>query len=125
MATLRAIGIVFVFLIVTLILMPWQWTAVRFKLKRRKTFPHRFHKFLCRLFGVRARVIGVPVQDRGVLMVANHTSYMDILVLSDVYDLPADIAPYATAFVRKGEPAELVTRIREIMKTMVDPGSVL
>ncbi len=31
-----------------------------------------------------------------------------IIVLSDVYDLPADIAPYAKAFVRKGEPARLV-----------------
>lgn len=31
-----------------------------------------------------------------------------IIVLSDVYDLPADIAPYARAFVRKGEPAKLV-----------------
>jgi DNA-binding NtrC family response regulator len=31
-----------------------------------------------------------------------------IIVLSDMYDLPADIAPYAQAFVRKGEPAKLV-----------------
>jgi len=31
-----------------------------------------------------------------------------IIVLSDVYDLPSDIAPYAQAFVRKGEPAKLV-----------------
>lgn len=31
-----------------------------------------------------------------------------IIVLSDLYDLPADIAPYAWAFVRKGEPAKLV-----------------
>lgn len=31
-----------------------------------------------------------------------------IVVLSDVYDLPADIAPWVQAFVRKGEPAKLV-----------------
>jgi DNA-binding NtrC family response regulator len=31
-----------------------------------------------------------------------------IIVLSDVYDLPSDIASYAQAFVRKGEPARLV-----------------
>lgn len=31
-----------------------------------------------------------------------------IVVLSDVYDLPADIAPYVQGFVRKGEPAKLV-----------------
>lgn len=31
-----------------------------------------------------------------------------IIVLSDMYDLPADIAPHVQAFVRKGEPAQLV-----------------
>lgn len=31
-----------------------------------------------------------------------------IIVLSDVYDLPADVAPLVQAFVRKGEPAKLV-----------------
>jgi DNA-binding NtrC family response regulator len=31
-----------------------------------------------------------------------------IIVLSDLYDLPADIAPLVQAFVRKGEPAMLV-----------------
>ena len=31
-----------------------------------------------------------------------------IIVLSDLYDLPADVAPLVQAFVRKGEPALLV-----------------
>jgi len=31
-----------------------------------------------------------------------------IIVLSDLYDLPADVAPQVQAFVRKGEPARLV-----------------
>ena len=35
----------------------------------RKTFPTRYHRFLCKLFGIRITVIGKPVQDRGVLMV--------------------------------------------------------
>jgi 1-acyl-sn-glycerol-3-phosphate acyltransferase len=82
MQTLRAIGILAVFVIVTLVLLPWQSSAVRFNLKRRKTFPHRYHKFLCRLFGIKVHVIGTPIQDEGVLMVANHTSYFDILVFS-------------------------------------------
>jgi CheY-like chemotaxis protein len=37
-----------------------------------------------------------------------------IIVLSDVYDLPADIAPYAQAFVRKGEPAKLVDTLANL-----------
>ena len=82
MQSLRAAAILTTFVVVTLILMPWQASALRFKLKRRKTFPQRYHKFLCRLFGINVRVIGTPVQDEGVLMVANHTSYFDILVFS-------------------------------------------
>jgi lyso-ornithine lipid O-acyltransferase len=79
---LRAAGILFVFLLVTFLLIPWQESAVYFRLKRRKTFPNRYHRFLCRLFGIRVTVVGEPVQSRGVLMVANHTSYFDILVFS-------------------------------------------
>jgi len=78
----RAVSILVIFLLVTIVLIPWQESAVRFKFKRRKTFPNRYHRFLCRLFGIRVTVIGQPVQSRGVLMVANHTSYFDILVFS-------------------------------------------
>ncbi|HEX4037160.1 MAG TPA: response regulator [Acidobacteriaceae bacterium] len=36
-----------------------------------------------------------------------------VIVLSDMYDLPSDIAPYANAFVRKGEPAKLVETLAQ------------
>ena len=82
MQSLRAAAILSVFLLVTIVLIPWQEMAVRLRLKRRKSFPQRYHRFLCRLFGIRVTVIGRPVCSSGVLMVANHTSYFDILVLS-------------------------------------------
>jgi 1-acyl-sn-glycerol-3-phosphate acyltransferase len=94
--SLRAAGILFAFLLVTVILIPWQETAVRFRLRRRKTFPHRYHRFLCRLFGIRVTVVGRPLQTSGVLMVANHTSYFDIIVLS---------AAARVSFVAKSEVA--------------------
>jgi lyso-ornithine lipid O-acyltransferase len=84
MQRLRAFGILFAFILVTLPGIPWQASALRLKLARRKTFPHAYHKFLCKLFGIRVTVIGTPVQDKGVLMIGNHTSYFDILVLSSV-----------------------------------------
>ncbi|HTW46790.1 MAG TPA: hypothetical protein VMD92_02515 [Acidobacteriaceae bacterium] len=40
-----------------------------------------------------------------------------IIVLSDLYELPVDIAPYAHAFVRKGEPAKLVDLLAKIPGT--------
>lgn len=82
MQVLRASVLMSVFLLATVLLIPWQETAVRFRLARRKSFPHRYHRFLCRLFGIRVAVVGRPVQSQGVLMVSNHTSYFDILVLS-------------------------------------------
>src|SRR5690242_11377108 len=82
MQALRAATILSIFFFATIVGMPWQLSAVRFKLARRKIFPHRYHRWLCRLFGINVTVIGTPVQDRGVLMVANHTSYFDIIVLS-------------------------------------------
>jgi lyso-ornithine lipid O-acyltransferase len=83
MQSLRAATLLFIFLVATLAGIPWQSSALRFNLARRKTFPHRYHRWLCRLFGIRVTVIGKPVQDRGVLMLANHTSYFDILILSN------------------------------------------
>ena len=37
--------------------------------------------------------------------------HIPILVLSDLWALPTDIAPYVTGFVRKGEPAKLLETV--------------
>ncbi len=130
MQSLRAAGILFVFLAVTGLLIPWQESAVRFKLARRKTFPHRYHRFLCRLFGIKVTVIGRPVQDRGVLMTANHTSYFDILALSSAarvsFVAKSEVQKWPlfgtlarlqeTVFVERGrraQAAEMRDRLRE------------
>jgi len=111
MPTLRAIATLTVFLTVTLIGIPWQASALRFGLKRRKTFPQRYHRFLCRLFGIRIRVIGTPVQGEGVLMVANHTSWLDILIFS---------ATARVSFVAKAEVASwpLFSTLAKLQETV-------
>lgn len=81
MQMLRGIFILFVFLVTAFAIVPWQSASIHFKLKRRKALPNRYSRFLCRLFGLNIIVVGEPVQNRGVLMVANHTSYLDIIVL--------------------------------------------
>jgi DNA-binding response OmpR family regulator len=43
-----------------------------------------------------------------------------ILVLSDLWSLPTDIAPFVTGFVRKGEPAKLLETIAGYLR--VGPG---
>ena len=84
MQTLRAWAIVIVFLTVTLIGIPYQSMALRFGWKSRKTFPHAYHRFMAKLFGVRIKMIGKPLTGEGVLIVANHTSWLDIIVFSAV-----------------------------------------
>jgi len=42
-----------------------------------------------------------------------------IVILSDMFDMPDDIAPYARKFVRKGEPETLIATISSLL---ADPG---
>jgi len=82
MQTLRAGAIITVFLLVTVAGIPYQSLALRFGWKSRKTFPNAYHRFMARLFGVRIKMIGNPLTGEGVLIVANHTSWLDIIVFS-------------------------------------------
>jgi DNA-binding NtrC family response regulator len=43
-----------------------------------------------------------------------------IVVLSDLWTLPADIAPFVTGFVRKGEPAKLLETISRLVSDSTD-----
>jgi 1-acyl-sn-glycerol-3-phosphate acyltransferase len=96
MQTLRAWAIIVVFLSVTLVGIPYQSLALRFRWKSRKTFPNSYHRFMARLFGIRIKTIGKLLTGEGVLIVANHTSWMDIVVFSAVGRL---------SFVAKSEVA--------------------
>lgn len=44
-----------------------------------------------------------------------------IIVLSDLWALPADIAPFVTGFVRKGEPGQLLETVSRLCEA---PGHV-
>ena len=43
-----------------------------------------------------------------------------IVLLSDLWNLPSDIAPYVTQFVRRGEPGELLDRLSHLLPQMMD-----
>jgi 1-acyl-sn-glycerol-3-phosphate acyltransferase len=96
MQTLRAWGIVVVFLVVTLIGIPYQMLNVKLGLKAQRTFPWRYHRFMAKLFGIRITTIGTPLTGEGVLIVANHTSWLDIVIFSSLTPL---------SFVAKSEVA--------------------
>lgn len=79
---LRAALILLGFAALTLPLMPVQAALIRFSPSRARTFPHWYHRQVCRLLGIRLHVDGSVAGDRAVLLVANHTSWLDIIVLS-------------------------------------------
>jgi 1-acyl-sn-glycerol-3-phosphate acyltransferase len=81
MRQVRAGFALFVFLFSALFTIPWQMFALATKSFGYKRFPNWYQRQLSHLFGIRAHVIGTPIQDRGVLMIANHTSYLDILAI--------------------------------------------
>jgi len=75
---LRTAFVLTVFVLVTAVLIPVQWLAVALKRPLRRRIPVFYHRFVCRLLGVRVRASGAPVTDRPLLIVANHSSWLDI-----------------------------------------------
>jgi lyso-ornithine lipid O-acyltransferase len=87
MARLRAACLVAGFLFFTLPGMPLQWLLLKLGSKAARTFPWRYHRLIAALFGIHIRVVGTPVTGEGVLLVANHTSWADIIIFSAVAPL--------------------------------------
>lgn len=68
----------------TVPLMPVQAVLLRVSPKGARRFPHWYHRQVCRLFGIRLHIEGAVEKDKPVLLVSNHTSWLDITVLSAV-----------------------------------------
>lgn len=81
---LRAAYVLSGFVLFTVPLMPLQWLFVASGSRLARTFPHWYHKQVCKILGVRLNVEGLVVRDRPVLLVSNHVSWLDIVVLSAV-----------------------------------------
>jgi 1-acyl-sn-glycerol-3-phosphate acyltransferase len=79
---LRTAVVLIVFALVTIVLMPVQWLAVALERPLRRRIPVFYHRFVCRLLGVRVRASGAPVDDRPLLIVANHSSWLDISIIT-------------------------------------------
>lgn len=84
MGGLRATSILAGFLALTMPLMPLQALFVRVWPAAARRFPHWYHRKVCRLLGIRLNIEGTVAQARPVLLVSNHTSWLDIPVLSAV-----------------------------------------
>ena len=93
---------------VTLVLLPVQLVALRFDWKIRRCLPRLWHRFACRMIGLRVTVHGVPEKSRPLLIAANHASWKDILALGSV----ADVAYVAKAEVRDWPVFGILARLQ-------------
>ncbi|HYD15394.1 MAG TPA: lysophospholipid acyltransferase family protein [Hyphomicrobium sp.] len=87
MGTVRATSILVAFFVMTVPLMPVQAVLLRVWPSGARRFPNWYHRKVCRLFGVRLHIDGAVEPDKPVLLVCNHTSWLDITVLSAVAPL--------------------------------------
>jgi lyso-ornithine lipid O-acyltransferase len=68
----------------TVPLMPVQVVGLVLRRPWVSTFPCFYHRWCCRILGLRVRRIGQPCAARPVLFAANHVSYLDITVFGSL-----------------------------------------
>lgn len=87
MATMRALWVLFWFGFITAVLLPLQWLLVVLKLPFAQSLPHYYHLLIGKIMGLRIHLDGSVRQHSPVLLVANHISWMDIVVFSSLAPL--------------------------------------
>lgn len=88
MTFLRAVGALLALALVSIALIPLQVIAIAVGWRRgRLLFPLVWNRAATRLLGIRIHVHGAASTDRPLLLVANHVSWLDIMVLSAVMPL--------------------------------------
>lgn len=93
---IRALPVILILAVVALLLLPFQLAGILLNNRLQRIVPKLFHRAACAVIGIRITQIGARTQDSPVLILSNHASWLDIIVLSA-------IAP--VVFVAKSEVA--------------------
>ena len=67
-----------------LILLPIQIFFILIKSNLRFFLPLIFHKFLLKVLGVRVLITGTPSNRKPLILIGNHCSYLDIIILGSI-----------------------------------------
>jgi len=81
---LRVIVIGATIAVVTLVLIPFQWIAVTLQLPAMRRIPVLYHRIVCALLDIHVTIVGKRVEERPLLIVSNHVSWLDISVITSV-----------------------------------------
>jgi 1-acyl-sn-glycerol-3-phosphate acyltransferase len=87
MAEIKAGLIIFLLTLVSLVLIPLQWLAVKLRLPIQRKLPQLWHRIATRLVGIKIEQIGTPASDRPLLIASNHASWVDITVVGSLMPL--------------------------------------
>ncbi|HWT62619.1 MAG TPA: 1-acyl-sn-glycerol-3-phosphate acyltransferase, partial [Ochrobactrum sp.] len=79
---IRIILVVAAMVTLSLSLIPVQYVFLKMKNTWKRRLPNFFHRIVARLFGFRITIVGDMPEGRPLLLVSNHTSWSDIIVLS-------------------------------------------
>jgi 1-acyl-sn-glycerol-3-phosphate acyltransferase len=79
---IRVVFIALAFAALTLVLLPFQLIGIAFNLRLQRSIPHLYHRILCTLIGVRIREVGQRSRANPVLILSNHVSWLDVLVVT-------------------------------------------
>jgi 1-acyl-sn-glycerol-3-phosphate acyltransferase len=93
------------------------WVIGRLKLPGSKAVSRAYSRTLCKLLGVRIEIVGRLSNDRPMMVVANHCSWLDILVLTAVspviFVAKREVASWPlVGAVAKARPTVFVDRTR-------------
>ena len=81
---IRCFFVILAAIILTLVLLPFQLIGIAFRLPLQRGVPYLYHRILRALIGVRIREIGKRSTDFPLLILANHASWLDIVVITSL-----------------------------------------
>ena len=76
-----------VILAATIVGVPLQWISIKLRLPLRRWIPCLYHRLILRMLSIHVGVHGAPAAERPLLLVSNHSSWIDILALSSITPL--------------------------------------
>jgi 1-acyl-sn-glycerol-3-phosphate acyltransferase len=94
MTWLRIFYLVVILALVTLVLLPAQLICLGLDLPLRRRLPRLWHRVACHALGIKVHVHGSVEAAKPLLLVVNHVSWKDIMILGSVVDV---------AFIAKNE----------------------
>lgn len=78
---IRLVAIAFTMLAMIVLLAPLQIVSIAFGWRLQQYIPHIFHSVLCAVIGIRIHEIGARSKTAPLLILSNHASWLDILVI--------------------------------------------